>query len=56
MILESFLISAGIGSGNSLIIAFDVTVFPQPDSPTIAKVSPLSRWKSTPLTAFTSPA
>ena len=32
-----------------------VTLLPQPDSPTIASVSPRSSEKDTPSTAFTSP-
>ena len=41
---------------NNLVIALVVTDFPEPDSPTIARVSPLLIKKSTPLTACTSPA
>ena len=41
---------------NNFVIAFVVTDLPEPDSPTIANVSPLFKKKSTPLTACTSPA
>ena len=33
-----------------------VTDFPEPDSPTTARVSPRSRWKLTPSTALTVPS
>ena len=36
-------------------IALDVTDLPEPDSPTIAKVLPLVKLKSIPLTALTVP-
>src|SRR3954452_2976430 len=39
------------GSGISRISDIEVTDLPQPDSPTIASVSPSSTWKDTPLTA-----
>ena len=38
------------------IIALVVTDLPEPDSPTIARVSPLSKWKLTSRMALTSPA
>ena len=37
-------------------MAFDATDFPDPDSPTIARVSPSCRVKLTPRTAETGPA
>ncbi len=37
-------------------MAREVTLFPEPDSPTTARVSPLSMWKETPSTAFTTPS
>ena len=43
-------------SGSNRMIAFEDTVLPQPDSPTIARVSPLCRLKSIPLTACEIPA
>jgi hypothetical protein len=36
-------------------IASDVTLFPQPDSPTIPRVSPGAMSNETPLTAWTIP-
>jgi hypothetical protein len=38
------------------MIAWLVTDFPEPDSPTIARVLPFSTEKSTPSTAFTRPS
>ena len=43
------------GEGTSLIIEREVTDLPDPDSPTIPKVSPLWRLKLTPSTALTTP-
>ena len=41
--------------GASIMTACPVVVSPQPDSPTIPSVSPLSKWKETPSTAFYRP-
>ena len=43
------------GDGISCIIDKEVTDFPEPDSPTTAKVSPFFKSKLTPSTAFTKP-
>ena len=43
------------GSGMSRISDSAVMLLPQPDSPTIARVSPEATWKSTPSTALTMP-
>ena len=37
------------------IMEYAVTLFPEPDSPTIPRILPLSRLKETPFTAITSP-
>ncbi|CJC62564.1 Uncharacterised protein [Streptococcus pneumoniae] len=44
------------GFGINPINALEVTDFPEPDSPTIANVSPFFKSKVTPRTACTSPA
>src|SRR5437870_11509897 len=44
------------GSGINRMIERLATVFPDPDSPTIPKVSPRRRAKLTPSTAFTTPS
>ena len=43
------------GSGTSLKIERQVIDFPEPDSPTIPRVSPLRTEKVAPSTAFTIP-
>ena len=43
------------GSGIRRISDSAVMLLPQPDSPTIASVSPEATWKSTPSTALTMP-
>ena len=43
------------GDGISCIIDKEVTDFPEPDSPTTAKVSPFFKSKLTPSTALTKP-
>ncbi len=43
------------GSGFSLMIQEEVTLFPQPDSPTIPRISPGRTSKLTSRTAFTTP-
>jgi len=44
------------GGGTRRIIERAVTLFPQPDSPTIPSVSPFLREKETSLTALTGPS
>jgi len=44
------------GMGLSAMTVCTVTLLPLPLSPTMASVSPRSRWKLTPRTACTSPA
>src|SRR5690606_29169791 len=44
------------GESRMPMIAWAVTLLPQPDSPRMARVSPASRWKLTPFTACATPA
>ena len=48
-------ISFQLKRGETLGIVRPAVDFPQPDSPTIPKVSPLFSWKEIPSTAFTYP-
>ncbi|VDH00550.1 Uncharacterised protein [Lysinibacillus sphaericus] len=49
-------LNSELDSGNNRMMDFVVTDLPEPDSPTIASVSPLFKSKFTPRIAFTSPA